>query len=86
MEASMHGSFEKRETGNSIYRNWGAGFLALPVLIVVALVGLAMTQPVTSNWISEAVQAEFVGTDLAPDVAPTRLARPAMEIRTVRAN
>jgi hypothetical protein len=35
--------------------------------------------------ISEAAQAEFVGTDFVPDLAPpTRLAQPTNEIRTVR--
>ena len=82
----MHGSFETSgETSNINYGRWGIGLFAVPVLIVMALIGLAITQPDTSNWISEAVQAEFAATTLVPDVAPTRLAKPAMEIRTVRA-
>jgi hypothetical protein len=56
------------------------------VLAVIALVGLAVTPPAASNWISEAVQAEFAGTNFAPNLAPTQLARPARETRTVRAN
>jgi hypothetical protein len=40
-----------------------------------------MTQPTASNWISEAVQAEFVGTDFAPG-APTQLAQPVRGIRS----
>jgi hypothetical protein len=56
------------------------------VLVVIALIGLAITQPAASNWISEAVQAEFAGTSFAPDLAPTQLAPPARETRTVRAN
>ena len=83
----MHGSFNKlSETGNRIYRRWGIGFFALAVLAVIALVGLAVTPPAASNWISEAVQAEFAGTNFAPNLAPTQLARPARETRTVRAN
>ena len=83
----MHGSFNKfSETGKRIYRRWGIGFFALPVLVVIALIGLAITQPAASNWISEAVQAEFAGTNFAPDLAPTQLAPPARETRTVRAN
>ncbi len=58
------------------------GFFALPVLLVVALVALAMTQPAASNWISEAVQAEFVGADSAP-VEPTQLAQPVRGVRTL---
>jgi len=56
----------------------------LPVLVVIALVALAIIKPVASVWISQAAQAEFVGSD-APDVAPTKLAQPAMQIRTVKA-
>jgi hypothetical protein len=80
----MHGSFDKsgkadKDACRSI------GFLALPALIVMALIGIVTTRPAASNWISQAAEAEFVGTDLVPDVAPIRLAKPAMEIRTVKA-
>ena len=82
----MHGSFEKtRETGNRIYRNWGLGFFALPVLIVIALVAMAMSHQGAANWISEAAQAEFVGANPMTDVVPTQLAQPK-EVRPVRAN
>jgi hypothetical protein len=81
----MHGSFETSgETDNRDYR--GLGFLALPALLAVVLVGLAIAQPSAFNWISEAVQAEFAASDFVRDVAPTRLAKPAMEMRTVRAD
>jgi len=83
----MHGSFEKsRETGKRIYRGWGIGILALPALIAIALIGVAITHRGASNWISQAVQAEFVGTDQAPDVTPTQLAQPATRTRTVGTN
>ncbi len=79
----MHGSFDRSgENANHIQRSWSIGFFALPVLLVVALVALAMTQPAASNWISEAVQAEFVGADSAP-VAPTQLAQPVRGVRTL---
>jgi hypothetical protein len=86
MEASMHGTFEKsREVrDNNVRRSSGIGFLAVPVLIAVALVGLAITKPAVSTWIAEAVQAEFAGSVMVPEAAPTQLARPANEIRTVR--
>jgi len=51
---------------------------------VIALVALAIIKPAASNWISDAVQAEFIGQNL-PDVVPTELAQPAMQIRTVKA-
>ena len=83
----MHGSFdESGGNDNSIYRRWGIGFLVLPVLLAVALLGLAIVQPATSNWIAESVQAEFIGNNVVPGQAPAQLAQPGMQIRTVRAN
>ncbi len=83
----MHGSLDK--PGNSddgIYRRWGLGLLALPVLLAVTLIGLAIVQPGTSNWIAETVQAEFAGFGTMPQITPTQFARPSMEFRTVRAD
>jgi hypothetical protein len=82
----MHGSFDKSgENDSRTHRSWSVGFFALPVFIVIALVGLMLTQPAASNWISEAAQAEFVGLTPAPQAASTQLAQPAMAIRVVRA-
>ena len=83
----MHGSLDEqpRDRKNA-YRAWDIKLVALPILIVVALIGLAITQPSASKWVSDAVQAEFVGQDLAPDATPpTRIARPTNEVRTVKA-
>ena len=81
----MHGflnrSDEKRSRND---RSWSIGFFALPVLVVIALVALAIIKPAASTWISEAVQAEFVGMP-SPGVVPKELAQPAMQIRTVKA-
>ena len=84
----MHGTFEgSREVrDNNVRRSSGVGFLVVPVLIAVALVGLAITKPAVSTWIAEAAQAEFAGSVMVPEEAPTQLARPANEIRTVRTN
>jgi len=84
----MHGTFEKsREVrDNNVRRSSGVGFLAVPVVIAVALVGLAITKPAVSTWIAEAAQAEFAGSVMMPEAAPTQLARPANEIRTIRAD
>ena len=82
----MHGSLDRSdESRNHTDRSWSIGFFALPVLVVIALVALAITKPVASVWISEAAQAEFVGPN-QPDVAPTKLAQPAKQIQTVKAN
>ncbi len=56
------------------------------MLIVIALVAMAMTNQGASNWISEAAQAEFGNTNYRPEAAPTQLAKPGMEIRTVKVN
>lgn len=83
----MQGSFKKSgETDYRIYQSRGAAFYALPLLLAVALTGMVITYPAASAWISQGVQAEFAGSDLVPDVAPTQLAKPPAEIKTVRAN
>ena len=83
----MHGPLDKQpRNGKSVYRNWDIKLLALPILLGVALIGFAVSHPGASRWISDAAQAEFFDTDIAPDIAPsTRLAQPANEIRTVKA-
>ena len=83
----MHGPLDKQpRNGKSVYRNWDIKLLALPILLGVALIGFAVSHPGASRWISDAAQAEFVGTDFAPDTAPpARIAQPANEIRTVKA-
>jgi hypothetical protein len=88
MEASMHGSLDKSpQADQSIYRNWNIKLIALPVLLVIALIGYGVSHPGISRWVSDAVQAEFVGTDLVPDMAPpTRVAQPSNQILTVLAH
>jgi hypothetical protein len=86
MEASMQGLFDKSgETVSRFYRRWGTGVFALPVLVIIALVGLVIPRPVPSNWISDAVKAEFAGTKLGPEAAAARPSKAATEIRTVKA-
>jgi hypothetical protein len=83
----MHGTIDRLgKNNNRIHRSWSIGFFAVPVLLALALIGLAFFQPAASVWISEAVQAEFTGTNIAPQVAPTQLAQPAGETRAIRAN
>jgi hypothetical protein len=81
----MHGMFEKSgEIVRRIYDNWGVGAFVLPVLVVIALVGLALTHPDASNWMSEAAQAEFTGTNYGPEAAPKQLAQPAGKLQAAR--
>jgi hypothetical protein len=83
----MHGTIDRLgKNNNRIHRSWSIGFFAVPVLLVLALIGLAFFQPAASVWISDAVQAEFTGTEAAPQVAPTQLAQPAGETRAARVN
>ena len=75
----MHGTFDRsRKSNNRIDRGSGAEFLALPALLVIAVIGLAMIHPALPSWISEAVQAEFVNPDLVRDITPTQVAQPGM--------
>jgi hypothetical protein len=87
MEAPMHGTFERsRETRDKdTRRSWDPGFLAIPTIIAVALVALMIAQPEASKWVSEAVQAEFAGSVVMPDAAPSQLAQPAGKARSASA-
>ena len=88
VEAFMQGLLDKSgETINRIYRRWGIGVFALPVLLAIALVGLAMTPRTASNWITQATEAEFAGGgNYRPGAVPAQPANAAIEIRTVKAN
>jgi hypothetical protein len=88
MEASMRGSSRKLPETAKSDLIWDIGIFALPVLMVIALIGLATTNQAASiwiNWISEGAQAEFAGSYLMPDSAPTQ-AEPAREIQEVGAD
>jgi len=85
----MHGRFGQSNRNNqSIYRKWGIGFLALPAILVAALLVLSISQPSTTNWIADAVEAEFSGITMTPEQAPpaqvpVQLAQPTPQIRFV---
>jgi hypothetical protein len=86
LEASMHGSHDRSdEKRDGTDRSWSIGFFVLPVLVVIALTTLAIVKPAGFTWISDAAQAEFVGMN-SPAIVPTETARPAMQIRTVKAD
>lgn len=83
----MQGPFEKSAKGEpNIYQNWTMKLFALPLLLAIALIGYVVSHPDVAKWVADGVQAEFVGTDIVPDLAPpTRVAQPTEQIRTVRA-
>jgi len=64
-------------------RSWSAAILAAHGVLLLVLVSLVMRHPGASEWISQAVQAEFVGSP-APVVVPTQLAQPGGQVRVVR--
>ena len=81
----MHGSFDRQDgTGNRASRRAGIGLFAVPVFVVIALIGLVMIKPQAANWISAAVEAEFAGSSLPQGAASTVLAQPATTVRAVR--
>ena len=66
-------------------RNWTAIILTLHAVIFLTLVGLALGYPGASEWISAAMQAEFVNT-AAPSAAPAQIAHPVGQMQSVRTN
>ena len=83
----MHGPFDNSPKGEqNIYRSWSMKLFALPLLFVIALIGYIVSHPDVAKWVADGVQAEFVGTELAPGLAsPTRVAQPSNQVRTVTA-
>jgi hypothetical protein len=59
--------------------------VAVHCAVLFALVGLAISTHASSALISDAVQAEFVASNMAAP-APMQLARPAVVTRTEREN
>jgi hypothetical protein len=82
----MHFAFDRStETIKRMYRSGGAGVFVLPV-VLAAMIGLAIAQPNVSTWMFEIAQSEFAGGNAVPEIAPTQLAQPRSEIRTVKAD
>ena len=79
----MHGSPEKPgKAEHNIYGSWRVRLLAIPVLLLTALIGFVVSHPAAFNWMSRAVQAEFAGTARVPDT--TQTVKPAEEFRSVK--
>jgi len=71
-------------SGRALRSKWGELFV-VHFAVLFALVGLAISNQASSTLISDAVQAEFVASDMTAP-APMQLARPAVETRTAREN
>ena len=54
----------------------------VPIVILITIVILALRHPAASIWISDAVQAEFVGTSGSPVIDPTPVAEPQRVLHT----
>jgi hypothetical protein len=88
MEASMHGPFDKSPEGEpNIYRSWSMKLFALPLLLVIALIGYIVSHPEVGKWVADSVKAEFVGTGMVPNLAPPkRVAQPTNQGHTAGAH
>jgi cell division protein FtsW (lipid II flippase) len=64
---------EQPRHSHGVYRNWTIKLFALPLLLVVALIGFAVSHPEVPRWISAAAQAEFAGSEAVPGATSVRL-------------
>ena len=79
----MHYRFYRsRRKEDGLFEKWGFGFLVLPVLLALTIIVLWVVEPKT-NLIADIVQAEFPRNRALPGEAPTQIAKPEMEMRTV---
>jgi hypothetical protein len=84
-EASMQRAFDQLDQQeNRTQWKWIGGIAAAFGAVMLTLVALTWNSATVSNWVSDAVQAEFVGT-MMPEQTPVQTAQPAKDIRTVRA-
>ena len=85
-KAPMHAPCDKHKSGDRVESKTSAGFLIPTAVVAFVLIALTALHPRASAWISQAVEAEFVGDDGVTDT-PTRIVKPdmAVPVRTVRA-
>ena len=81
----MHAPYDKQKTGDRTQPKSSVGFLVLMTAIPFVLVAVAILHPRAPAWISQAVEAEFIGDSGVVD-APTQLAKPdrTAPVQTVR--
>jgi hypothetical protein len=67
----MHQSLEDLSPEDRrTYRIWTRGIFAFYGALLAGLVVIAMSTTPAAQWVSDAANAEFVGTDLTPPMAP----------------
>jgi hypothetical protein len=81
----MHRPPDQRNSARRDRSDQLTAVLAVNGIVVLVLLALALSSPSASEWISAAVQAEFVNPDL-PTNAPTQIAEPVEQTRIVRSN
>jgi hypothetical protein len=62
--------------------SWTAAVLAVHGVLLLVLASILIFHPAASEWISQAVQAEFVGGP-PPVIVPTQIAQPGAQVRVV---
>lgn len=84
----MHGPFEKTRKGEpNICQSWSMKLVALPLLLLVALIGYIVSHPEIAEWVADGVEAEFVGMNASSDLASAkRVAQPGNQGRAVTAH
>lgn len=84
----MHGPFESARKGKPIvYQSWSMKLFALPLLLLIALIGYIVSHPDVEKWVADGVGAEFAGTVVVPESAPpTQIAQPGNRARAVTAH
>ena len=80
MQQHQGKSDDPRETDNMVRI-----ILAAHGVMLLVIVALVTNFPAVSEWISAAVQAEFVNPDIT-SVGPTQLAQPPEQMRIVRSD
>ena len=76
---------EMDETYRRTYRRLTVGILIIYGVVLLAAGVTLFGYPPAIAWVSEAVQAEFAGTDTPPAPDPADIAVPPQSIRTVKA-
>ncbi len=83
----MHAPYDKSRDNYRTEPKRGFGFFILPAILAFALIAFVIAYPKSSIWISQAVDAEFVGS-INPTDTPTQTVEPnaAAPMRTVHAD
>lgn len=83
----MHGPFEKAPEGKpNVYQSWSMKLVAIPLLLLIALIGYIVSHPDVTKWVADGVGAEFAGIPGVPESAPpAQIGQPDNRTRAVAA-